>query len=502
LSASARCDNDVHAAPPVPVGWRVVPNRSLAVHDQGCVLVGGSPIRVLRLTADGARVVRHWFAGGAVGAAMSERRLARRLLDAGLAHPAPSPRPLKADVTIVIPARDRPDHLRACLDGCAGFNVTIVDDASDDAAGIRALGVQYGASIVRRDVNGGPAAARNLGVRSAASPFVAFVDSDCRLHVGWLERLLAHFEDPAVGAVAPRIRPARRARRSKGRVLAQYEEARSPLDMGSEPAFARLRSRVPYVPAAALVVRRTAMPPFDEALRWGEDVDLVWRMTEHGWRVVYDPATEVEHSVPADVATWLGKRVRYNAAAAPLELRHPGSIRAVDMSGWSAMSLVLLASRRPLAAAGVAVFSTGVLEKRLQPFVGSSAQIAAGIVGAGFICGVTATAQATRRAWWPIALAAAVRSRRARYVTLGAIAVAARQRPRGTRIGVVPWVFLTIVDDFAAGLGVWLGCVRHRTVRPLLPRFRFSTASVRSAPSGQRRHPRRSTSRSTTPAGS
>jgi hypothetical protein len=51
------------------------------------VLVGGSPVRVLRLTSAGARAVAGWFSGVPVGDSATARALARRLLDAGIAHP-------------------------------------------------------------------------------------------------------------------------------------------------------------------------------------------------------------------------------------------------------------------------------------------------------------------------------------------------------------------------------------------------------------------------------
>ena len=61
-----------------------------------------------------------------------------------------------------------------------------------------------------------------------------------------------------------------------GPVLA-YEAARSPLDLGDEPGLAGPGRRVGFVPATALVVRRSAFEAvggFDTRLTVGEDVDL------------------------------------------------------------------------------------------------------------------------------------------------------------------------------------------------------------------------------------
>ncbi len=51
------------------------------------MLAGGSPVRVLRLTLAGSRQVAAWFAGAQVPDGTGARLLARRLLDAGIAHP-------------------------------------------------------------------------------------------------------------------------------------------------------------------------------------------------------------------------------------------------------------------------------------------------------------------------------------------------------------------------------------------------------------------------------
>ena len=82
---------------------------------------------------------------------------------------------------------------------------------------------------------------------------------------------------------------------------------------------------MPYVPSAALIVR-TELAHFDEALRYGEDVDLVWRLRDAGWRVVYEPDVIVGH----DQHHTLSRRFRYGTSAEPLRRRHPTRLRHVS----------------------------------------------------------------------------------------------------------------------------------------------------------------------------
>jgi mycofactocin glycosyltransferase len=84
--------------------------------DGGRTLVGGDPPRALVFTEAGARVVRE-LAAGAPPATPGARALARRLLDGGLAHPLAIDTASVAQVTVVVPVRDRPGALARCLSG-------------------------------------------------------------------------------------------------------------------------------------------------------------------------------------------------------------------------------------------------------------------------------------------------------------------------------------------------------------------------------------------------
>src|SRR5215467_11708486 len=216
---------------PVPAGMRLRPDPGLVILAGGSVLAGGSPLRLLRLAPRGAALARGWWDGAPVPARPAAQALARRLVDAGLAHPDPAggpPGPGPGDVTVVIPVRDRPAELAGCLAGLDGMRVIVVDDGSADHAAVAAAAAAAGARCLRRDRSGGTGAARNTGLAAVRTPLVAFVDSDCVPRPGWLTQLLPHFADPAVGAVAPRIMA-----HEPGRGwLARYEEAASALDMG------------------------------------------------------------------------------------------------------------------------------------------------------------------------------------------------------------------------------------------------------------------------------
>jgi mycofactocin glycosyltransferase len=502
----------------VPAGLGLRPDPGSRLLAGGTVLVGGSPVRMLRLTPTGARHVADWWSGTPVPDSPRARALARRLLDAGIAHPVLAGSTLgRGDVTVVIPVHDREAELGRCLAGQSGGargnggqvppvlesgqggperwvpsgeescppgqaqarmpRVIVVDDCSRDPAAIARVASGTGARVLRRAVNGGPGAARNTGLAAADTPLVAFLDSDCVPGPDWLDALLPHFADPAVGAVAPRIVPD-----EPGPTwLARYEGASSTLDMGVRASIVRPGSRVPYVPGAALVVRRIAAGAgFAETMRVGEDVDFVWRLAACGWRVRYEPAAAMRHQHRVRLPEWFARRKDYGTSAALLEQRHPGTVRPLYVSAWTALAWLAAAAGRPAAGAACTGAGVALLARRLAQVTGedwpaarTAWPLAARLAGGGTLAAGRPLGSAISRTWWPMALPAALAVPRMRW-PLAALVVAPPLLDwldRRPPLDPARYVAARLLDDLGYSLGVWQGCAERRTIRPLLPRL-------------------------------
>lgn len=118
-------------------------------------------------------------------------------------------------LSVIIPTFNRKDSLQKTLDGLARqtyplsqFEVIVVSDGSTD--GTEALLEQYaGAPYVLRPVyqaNGGPARARNNGIKNASGEVVVFLDDDVEPAPNFLAVHAAHHvsEDRAV-VIAPML---------------------------------------------------------------------------------------------------------------------------------------------------------------------------------------------------------------------------------------------------------------------------------------------------------
>lgn len=456
----------------------LVLDRSTRVLDDGRLLTGGDPPRVMRLSSEGRDVLTGLLAIGASDVP-DVRMLARRLTDAGLMHPSPQRCASAAsDVTVVIPVRDRLVELRRTLEMLRGAasdqHVIVVDDGSDDSRSIFEICQQSQAQLVRLDAGSGPAAARNAAIKHARTELIAFLDSDCLPPSDWIGRLAGHFSDPLVAAVAPRIVG---DDKNSVSVVARFSAAYSPLDLAQHPAQVAPGRRVPYVPTAALLVRRAAIGTgFDPALRYGEDVDFIWRLHDAGWRVRYDPSVQVKHPEPQALGTLLARRLRYGTSAAPLATRHPGRLAPMLIAPSSAALVVTGLAGCPLGTATIAAVQTVPFARRLGragvPFHQAARWP---IQGAGYTflaMGRAATALT------PLLLAAGIRSRHTRRASLALVTCPplfewVRRKPP---LDPVRWTALAVADNVAYGMGVWAGCAKARSWSALLPKVRASVS--------------------------
>ncbi len=460
------------ASTPLPGSFTLTKDASTQEFDGGSVLLGGSPLRLLRISDRARQLVARWNSGVPVGPRRPAQLLARRLVSAGAFSPEPTGASLgTSDVTVVVPVRDRTAQLDRLLGALEDLHCIVVDDASVDAGGTKEVAERHGAHLVRLRTNVGPSGARNAGLAHVDSALVAFVDSDCAPDEGWLGPLLGHFDDPLVAAVAPRIvRRHGQGRDGRGPAL-----PRSSLDRGVAPGLVRSGSRIPFVPSAALLVRVDAVDGpdlFDPALRGGEDVDLVWRLDEAGWDVRYEPSSTVAHEGPVSLGAFLARRAFYGTTAAPLSRRHGSALAPLHLSGWSLAVWTCVVARRPVLALTVLAVSIGILARRLRGLVRDPVGVATHIAGGGTVRAALPALASLTRAWSPVLVLGLIfgRTRRASALALLLPALSELSTDQDA-LDPVHAVALHVADDVAYGTGIWVGCARERTVVPLIPRI-------------------------------
>lgn len=440
----------------------------------GLGVLAGSPPTWWSVTPAGATVLDALENGSPLP--RNHTALTDRLLAGGAIHPVdPTPRAV-ADVTVVIPvlARDDAAHrsLAALVQTLAPLRAVVVDDGSP-----RPVAVE-GAAVVRHDTPRGPSAARNTGLAHVDTSLVAFVDADAHVDADDLLRLSGHLTDTRVALVAPRVRATDGAR------LSWYEHDRSPLDLGGAPALVRPFSRVSYVPSAVIACQVSALRSaggFDETLRWGEDVDLVWRLVAEEQWCRYDPSIVARHDVRQGLAALLVQRFRYGSSAGALAQRH-GTIVAPFRAGVPLTVAALAFLTGWWLVAGAASGVTCAWYSLSLARRGLSRRGALTTAGMAVTRALYQSSVAVVRAWWPVAAAASVVTWRGGVaLVLGAtlpVAVdAVRLKVRPAKLPA--WACVHLADDVAYSLGVWRGAVAARSPRCLLPSVSVPRRSVR-----------------------
>ena len=426
-------------------------------------VLAGSPLTYFGVTDAGSKILDAIETNSELP--RNHSQLTDRLLATGAVHPVPSSSAGLADITVVIPAyitdAESHAHLQKLVVSLIGLTIIIVDDASPHSIDIN------GARVIRHDTNKGPAAARNTGFADVVSKVVAFIDTDVMVTTEQVATLAAYVIDSHVGAVAPRI-----TCENDGTFIGEFESHHSPLDLGSVPALVRPMSRVSYLPATVLVCNLQSLQTvggFDDSIRMGEDVDLVWRFIENGIHCRYEPSIECPHKARQSLPKMLKQRFDYGTSAALLDRRHPRAASPLRANGLllttaTAVLMGYLYVAMILTVPTMLYFIVSLRSTSIP--IGTRVRLAL----KGLVSTTRLLARAIMRAWWPLFfLASFVSLRLGAMFTFSAlippIVGLMRNRPGHP----IRYLVIRILEGMAYGTGVWAGAMRARSLRCLLP---------------------------------
>jgi glycosyltransferase involved in cell wall biosynthesis len=228
--------------------------------------------------------------------------------------------------------------------------VIVVDNGSTDST--PQVVSRFPVTYLQESVPG-PSAARNRGVSHARGDVVVFVDADTLPTRHWLAEMTAPFVDGnnvVVGGRALAYRSTTPAQRFMARLGARRLE------------HDFFRSRVPYVGAGGMAVRREALIAvggWDERLRTAEDLDVCVRLVRRGGcGIVHQPRALLFMWHRASFEALLTQAWDYGQGLAQVHLRYPDVI-PLSRSRWLMLGSTL-ALRRAKACALAAGQRLGV----------------------------------------------------------------------------------------------------------------------------------------------
>ena len=213
----------------------------------------------------------------------------------------------QVEISIIIPVFNQFHFTQACLaslqehQGTERFEVIVVDDCSTDATAEvvpRIEGIVY----VRNATNSGFIASCNRGADKARGKYLLFLNNDTIVKNGWLSALVDTFaDDPLAGIVGSKlVYPDGRLQEAGGII---WQDASGwnygKFDDPEKPEYNYLRE-VDYCSAAALMIPKAlfqSVGGFDGkyAPAYYEDTDLSFKVRRAGYKVLYQPLSEVIH---------------------------------------------------------------------------------------------------------------------------------------------------------------------------------------------------------------
>lgn len=236
------------------------------------------------------------------------------------------PRLAEADlpvVTVQLPVYNESAVVERLIDAAAALDypadrleIQLLDDSTDEttaraAAAItrhRARGIDL--VLVRRDSRVGyKAGALANGLKSARGEFVAVFDADFVPSPDFLQRMLPHFVDPAVGLVQARWGHLNREQSMLTAAQAVMLDAHFLL----EHAVRMSRGLFFNFNGTAGVWRRECI---EDAGGWSydtltEDMDLSYRAQLRGWRFVFDAGVVVPAELPSSMRAFQSQQHRW-----------------------------------------------------------------------------------------------------------------------------------------------------------------------------------------------
>lgn len=233
-----------------------------------------------------------------------------------------SEKPSSRKISVVIPVYNGGKTICATVEHLLRQTVVpdeiiVVDDGSTDDT-VAVLQMFERVVTLISQPNGGPASARNAGIRQASGDFVAFTDSDCLPDQHWLSELMKGFYAPEIAGVGGTVAGL------NGGLVSEYIDLNCSLNPGFESD-----GEVKHLVTANACFRREALmivKMFDERFLkpGGEDTELSIRLRRTGHRLAYVASALVLHHHKQSVLGFLKTTANYAEGHYLIEVLWPG----------------------------------------------------------------------------------------------------------------------------------------------------------------------------------
>jgi len=264
-------------------------------------------------------------------------------------RPSPKDHPeYKPLATVLIPAYNEEsvilDTLRSVLESdYPHLDVIVVDDGSTDRTA-ELVRANYGRDPRVRlllQPNHGKPAALNNGLSEAKGEVVVSIDADTMVDPEAISRLVRHFANPKIGAVAGNVKVMNR-----NSWLTRWQALEYITSQNLEKRAFDLLNCIPVVPGAAGAWRTDLLRSHGgfSGDTVAEDTDLTLTIRREGWKIAYDEYAVGRTEVPDTIDALVRQRFRWTFGTLQAVWKHRDTVGKPKYGtlGWIAIPNIFL----------------------------------------------------------------------------------------------------------------------------------------------------------------